>query len=152
MSAISSLSSSIQHQRSWQFTSTPLQPPHYPLTNSFALCHHRAIAMEEGAAAFCCTPATQTTQHWPLLHMKNPSLPPNQGLTKRVRNNHCARIHWSITFLFEKYGDIYQQWTIIIPCEIALTLHCNTAKKTSEISPTQVWTPFSFLLFFQKLC
>ena len=38
----------------------------------------------------------------------------NQGLNKRVRNNHRTRIHRFITFLFENYGDIYEQCTFIV--------------------------------------
>jgi hypothetical protein len=73
----------------------------------------------------------------------------DQGLNKRVRNNHQARIRRFITFLFENYGDIYEQCTIIVSPKDRLDASLYyTLKRTSETSLTQVWTPCIFLLFF----
>ncbi len=41
----------------------------------------------------------------------------DQGLTKRVRHTHRARIRRFVNFLFENYGDIYELCTCIISPE-----------------------------------
>ena len=72
----------------------------------------------------------------------------DQGLTKRVRNNHRARIRRFITFLFENYGDTYEQCTIIFSPKDRLDVSLYYSEKDARDINYSGLDPIFFLLFF----